>query len=90
MNRTFQVALVVKNLPANAEHIETQVDPWVGKIPWRRKWQLIPAWLPGEFHVEKSLESYSPRGHKELDMTEHLSTFDKYFFHEGIVYMTIE
>ena len=26
-------------------------DPWVGKIPWRRKWQPIPVILPGEFHV---------------------------------------
>ena len=23
---------------------------WVGKIPWRRKWQLTPVFLPGEFH----------------------------------------
>ena len=22
-------------------------DPWVGKIPWRRKWQPIPVFLPG-------------------------------------------
>ena len=26
-------------------------DPWVGKIPWRRKWQPIPVFLPGEFHI---------------------------------------
>ena len=24
-------------------------DPWVGKIPWRREWQLTPVFLPGEF-----------------------------------------
>ena len=24
-------------------------DPWVGKIPRRRKWQLSPIFLPGEF-----------------------------------------
>jgi len=23
-------------------------DPWVRKIPWRRKWQLTPVFLPGE------------------------------------------
>ena len=22
--------------------------PWVKKIPWRRKWQLTPVFLPGE------------------------------------------
>ena len=25
-------------------------NPWVGKIPWRRKWQLIPAFLPRKSH----------------------------------------
>ena len=24
------------------------VDPWVGKIPWRRKWQPTPVFLPGK------------------------------------------
>ena len=23
-------------------------DPWVEKIPWRRKWQPTPGFLPGE------------------------------------------
>jgi len=34
-------------------------DPWVGKI-WRRKWQLIPVFLPGKFHGQRSLVDYSP------------------------------
>ena len=46
-------------------------DPWVGKIPWRRKWQLTTVFLPGKFHGQRSLAGYSPRGHKESDMTEH-------------------
>ena len=25
-------------------------DPWVGRIPWRRKWQPTPVFLPGESH----------------------------------------
>ena len=29
--------------------------PWVGKIPWRRKWQPTPVFLPGEFHGQRSL-----------------------------------
>ena len=24
-------------------------DPWVGKIPWRRKWLPTPVFWPGEF-----------------------------------------
>ena len=47
-------------------------NPWVGKIPWRRKWQPTPVLLPGEFHGGRSLVGYSPRGRKELDMTEWL------------------
>ena len=46
-------------------------DPWVGKIPWRRKWQSTPVFLPGESHGQKSLVGCSPWGGKELDMTEH-------------------
>ena len=46
-------------------------DPWVGKIPWSRKWQPTPVFLPGKFHGQRSLEDYSPWGHKESDMTEH-------------------
>ena len=48
---------------------ETQFDPWVGKIPWRRKWQPTPLFLPGESHGGRSLIGYSPRGSKESDMT---------------------
>ena len=46
-----------------------EFDPWIGKILWRIKWQptLI---LPGKSHGQRSLEGYSPWGHKEPDMTE--------------------
>ena len=45
-------------------------DPWGGKIPWKRKWQPTPVFLPGEFYGQRSLVGYSPWAHKELDMTE--------------------
>ena len=48
-------------------------DPWVGKVPCRRKWQPTLVFLPGEFHAQSSLNEYSPQGHKELDMTEKLT-----------------
>ena len=41
-----------------------------GKIPWKRKWQLTPAFLPGEFHGHRSLVGSNPWGHKVSDMTE--------------------
>ena len=45
-------------------------DPWVGKIPWRRKWQPTQVFLPGKPHGERRLLGYSPYGHKESDTTE--------------------
>ena len=37
-------------------------DPWVRKIPWRRKWQYTPLLLPGKSHGLRSLVGYSPWG----------------------------
>ena len=48
------------------------LDPWIGKIPWRRKWQPTPVLLPGKSHGQRSLIGYSPWGHKESDTTEQL------------------
>ena len=30
-------------------------NTWVGKIPWRRKWESCPVFLPGELHGQRSL-----------------------------------
>ena len=49
-------------------------DPWVGKIPWRRKWHPTPVFLPGESHRQRSLAGHSSWGCKESDTTEWLST----------------
>ena len=35
-------------------------DPWVGKMPWSRKWQPTPLFLPGKSHGQRSLADYSP------------------------------
>ena len=48
-------------------------DPWVGKTPWRRKWQPTPVFLPGECHGQRSLAGYSPWGRKEPDTLKQLS-----------------
>ena len=61
---------MVKTLPANTGDIEQGVDPWIGKIPWRRAWQPTPLFLPGEPHGQRILVGSSPWGCKELDMTE--------------------
>ena len=51
-------------------HQRHRFDPWVREILWRRAWQPTPVFLPEEFHGQRSLESYSPQGGKELDTTE--------------------
>ena len=54
------MALVLKNLPANAGDI--------GK-----KWHPAPVFLPGKFHEQRSLAGYSSWGCKQLDMLERLN-----------------
>ena len=44
-------------------------------IHWRRKWQLTPVFLPGEFHGQRSLAAYSLCSHTESDTTELLGTY---------------
>ena len=46
--------------------------PWVRKIPWRRKWQPTPVFLPRKSHGQRSLAGCSPWGHKESDTAEWL------------------
>ena len=53
-------------------------DPWVGKIPWRRKWQSIPVFLPGESHGQRSLAGYSPWGRK-LRLRRHTSSLFQFY-----------
>ena len=48
---------------------------WVGKIPWRRKWQSTPVFLHGKSHGQRSLAGYSPWSHKLLDMTKHTTKY---------------
>ena len=57
----FLVAQLVKNLPAMQR---PGFVSWIGKIPWRRKWQPTPVFLPEESHGQRSLAGYSPWGHK--------------------------
>ena len=48
-------------------------SPWVRKIPWKRKWQPTPVFLPGESHGQRNMAGYSPWDHKESDTTERLN-----------------
>ena len=60
------------------QHRRHGFDPYVGKIPWSRKWQPTPVFLPGEFHGQSILVGYCPWGLKESDLTKQLSTNTSY------------
>ena len=47
-------------------------DPWVKKIPWRRKWQPTPVFSPGESHGQRGLAGYRPWGRNESEKTKGL------------------
>ena len=45
-------------------------DSWVGKIPWRRKWQLTLVFLPGKFNGQREPGRQQSMGlQKESDTT---------------------
>ena len=50
-----QVALVIKNPPANAGDMRHRFDPWVRKTPWKRAWQPTPIFLPGEKSTDRGV-----------------------------------
>ena len=73
-------------------HKRLQFDPWVRKIPWRRAWQPIPVFLPGESHGQRRLADYSPQGRKEsdtTDATQHARTFQSAFLNAYYVSSTV-
>jgi len=60
-SRASQVALVVKNLLANAGDIrDTGLIPGSERFPGGGQWQPTPVFLPGEYHGQRSLVGYSP------------------------------
>ena len=65
---------MVKNPPANAGDIRDTglipVSPEVGKILWRRAWQLTPVFLPGESNGRGAWQATVYRVARELDTTE--------------------
>ena len=86
----FPNGSVVRNPPVREGEAR---DPWVAKIPWRRKWQPTPVFLPGESMDRGVLwDIVHGVGHKE--QTEHthstlgivcyISNFIEWFFLNSI------
>ena len=69
MRYFFPSGSAVKNPPAVQETQRLWFHSWVGKIPWRRKWQLTPVFLLGKANGQRSLTDCGPWGHKESDTT---------------------
>jgi len=67
--RYFQFPLVILGFPGSSDGKDgkwgrPRFDPQFGKIPWRRKWQPTPVFLPGAPHGQRRLPGCSPWGHK--------------------------
>ena len=69
----FNTSVSIKVFPGGSDSKESPCqcrrhgfDPWVRKIPWRRKWQPTPGFLYGEPPGQRSLASYSPWGRKRV------------------------
>ena len=59
-------------------HRRHEFDPWLRKIPWRRKWHPSPVVLPGKAHGQRSLAGCSPWCHKRvtwLSTHAHIHTY---------------
>ena len=70
--QTSQVAQMVKNPPTNARYAASILG--LGRSPGEGNGNPLQ-YSSGAFHGQRSLEGYSPWGHKELDTTERLSLF---------------
>ena len=60
----------VKNLPPVHKPQETGVQYLGWGDPLQESMHPTPMFLPGEFHGQRSLVGYSPKGHKESNTTE--------------------
>ena len=72
--RASLVGQRVKNRLAMQETGDMDSIPRSREIPWKRKWQPTPVFLPKNSHEQRSLVGYSSKGQKESDMTEPLNT----------------
>ena len=62
---------MVKNPPANAGDVRDMGSiPGLGRSLGGKAWQSTPVFLPGEFHEQRNLATYSYWGREESDTTE--------------------
>ena len=61
-------------------------DPWARKIPWKRKWQQTPVFLPGKSH---GLQSMGSRKSQSRLATEHAHTPYTTAKRDGLIFQII-
>ena len=59
----------------NGKGRRQEFNPWVRKMPWSRKRQPAPVFLPGKLHGQRSLVGYSGKVFKGTERTRHPSFF---------------
>ena len=66
----FSVKLCLRHFLKCAEE-RSRFNPWVGKIPWSRKWQPTPVFLPRELHGQRSLLGYNRVAKSQIWLSMH-------------------
>ena len=74
LHKIYHKLSVIMSFPGGASSKEStcqcrrckrlEFDPWVGKIPWRRKWHPTPVFLHGKSPEQRRLAGYGPWGCK--------------------------
>ena len=78
----FRLSSIIRNSASLAQAVKklpAMWETWVQSLGWEdplaKEWPPTLAFLPGEAHGQRSLQGYSPCGHKESDMTERLTLY---------------
>ena len=67
----FQDQAILTRNSIKHSAVQSKISSFVKNLPYSRKWQPTPVFLPGKFHGQRSLVGYSPWSCKELDTIEH-------------------
>ena len=75
MCRKYRLPRWLRGKESASQCRRCRFDPWVKKIPWRRKWQPTPAFLPVKPHGQRSPAGSSPWDHKRIATKQHVGTY---------------